>query len=172
LKKAAAELALLVACLIHLPWRRKRHDALQRWRIFITNRYDVRLFVLICVLLFVTPCALVTDNLHDTAVGSTTQTGHPCEITISSEWESAIRETTRKPPSVLCIYELYSLLDRPCNLVDRLPGCRPRGSGFDSRRCQILWVALGLERDSLSPCEYKWGETWKKSSGCGLENWD
>jgi hypothetical protein len=54
----------------------------------------------------------------------------------------------------------------------RLPGCRPRGPGFDSRRCQIIWVAVGLERRPLSPCEDKWGATWKKSSGSGLENWD
>jgi hypothetical protein len=31
---------------------------------------------------------------------------------------------------------------------------------------------LGLERGPLSPCEDKWGATWKKSSGSGLENWD
>jgi hypothetical protein len=48
----------------------------------------------------------------------------------------------------------------------------PRGPGFDSRRYQIFWAALGLERGPLSPCEDKWGATWKKSSGSGLENWD
>jgi hypothetical protein len=31
---------------------------------------------------------------------------------------------------------------------------------------------LSLERVPLSPCESKWGATWKKSSGSGLENWD
>jgi hypothetical protein len=46
------------------------------------------------------------------------------------------------------------------------------GPGFDSRRCQIFWVAVGLERGPLSPCEDKWGTTWKKSSVSGLENWD
>jgi hypothetical protein len=44
-------------------------------------------------------------------------------------------------------------------------------SGFDFRRYQIFWVAVGLERGPLSPCESKWGATWKKSSGSGLENW-
>jgi hypothetical protein len=33
-------------------------------------------------------------------------------------------------------------------------------------------VAVGLERGPLSPCESKWGATWKKSSGSSLENWD
>jgi hypothetical protein len=42
---------------------------------------------------------------------------------------------------------------------------------FDSRRCQIIWVAVCLERRPLSPSEDKWGATWKKSSGSGLENW-
>jgi hypothetical protein len=37
---------------------------------------------------------------------------------------------------------------------------------------QIFWVAVGLEWGPLSPCESKWGATWKKSSGSGLENWD
>jgi hypothetical protein len=36
-------------------------------------------------------------------------------------------------------------------------------SGLDSRRYQIFWEVVGLER------EYNWGATWKKSSGSGLE---
>jgi hypothetical protein len=47
-----------------------------------------------------------------------------------------------------------------------------RCNGFHSRRYQIFWVAVGLERDPLSPCESKWGATGKKSSVSGLENWD
>jgi hypothetical protein len=33
-----------------------------------------------------------------------------------------------------------------CGLVVRLPGCRSRGPGFDSQRCHIFGVAVGLER--------------------------
>jgi hypothetical protein len=29
---------------------------------------------------------------------------------------------------------------------------------------------VGLERDPLSPCDGKWGATWKKISDAGLEN--
>jgi hypothetical protein len=43
-----------------------------------------------------------------------------------------------------------------------------QGPGFDSQRYQIFWVAVGLERGPLNPCEDKWGATWKKSSGSGL----
>jgi hypothetical protein len=71
---------------------------------------------------------------------------------------------------ILSSYRLNE--DRLCGLVVRLPGCKPRGPGFDSRLYQILWVAVGLERGSLSPCEDKWGVTWKKIRGSGLENWD
>jgi hypothetical protein len=34
--------------------------------------------------------------------------------------------------------------------VVRVPGYRSRGSGFDSRRCQIFCEVVGLERGSLS----------------------
>jgi hypothetical protein len=37
-----------------------------------------------------------------------------------------------------------------CGLVVRVRGCKPRGPGFDTRRYQIFWVAVGLERGSLS----------------------
>jgi hypothetical protein len=57
-------------------------------------------------------------------------------------------------------------------IIFDIPGCTPWGPGFDSRRRQIFWVAVGLERGPLSPCEDKWGATWKKSSSFGLENWD
>jgi hypothetical protein len=46
-------------------------------------------------------------------------------------------------------------LDRLCVLVVIVPGCRPRGRGLDSRRYYIFWVAVGLERGPLSPCESK-----------------
>jgi hypothetical protein len=35
-------------------------------------------------------------------------------------------------------------------LVVRVPGYRSRGSGFDSRRYQIFWEVVGLERGPLS----------------------
>jgi hypothetical protein len=34
--------------------------------------------------------------------------------------------------------------------VVRVPGYRPRGSGFDSRRYQIFWEVVGLERGPLN----------------------
>jgi hypothetical protein len=37
-----------------------------------------------------------------------------------------------------------------CGLVVRIPSYRSRGSGFDSRFCQICWEAVGLERGALS----------------------
>jgi hypothetical protein len=50
---------------------------------------------------------------------------------------------------------LFGDLDRLCGLAVRLPRCRSRGLGFDSQRCQIFLVAVGLERDPLSPCDDK-----------------
>jgi hypothetical protein len=40
--------------------------------------------------------------------------------------------------------------DRLCGLVVRVPGYRSRGPEFDSRRCQIFWKVVGLERGPLS----------------------
>jgi hypothetical protein len=54
-------------------------------------------------------------------------------------------------------------------LVIRVSGYRSRGPGFDSRRCQIYWEVVGLERGT-EPREDNWGATWKDSSGSGLEN--
>jgi hypothetical protein len=51
---------------------------------------------------------------------------------------------------------LYKILsskeetDRLCGLVVRVSGYRYRGLGIDSRRYQIFWVVVGLERGPLS----------------------
>jgi hypothetical protein len=37
-----------------------------------------------------------------------------------------------------------------CGLVVRVPGNRYRGLGFDSRRYQIFWEVVGVERGPLS----------------------
>ena len=49
-------------------------------------------------------------------------------------------------PSLSCI----NCTDRLCGLVFRVSGYRYRGLGFDSRRYQIFWVVVGLERGPLS----------------------
>jgi hypothetical protein len=41
-------------------------------------------------------------------------------------------------------------LDRLCGLVLRVSGYRSRGPGFDSRRYQIFWEVMDLERGPLS----------------------
>ena len=43
-----------------------------------------------------------------------------------------------------------SPVDCLCGLVVRVSGYRYRGPGFDPRRYQIFWVAVGLERGPLS----------------------
>jgi hypothetical protein len=46
-----------------------------------------------------------------------------------------------------------------CGLVVKSSGCKPRGPGFNFRRYEILWVAVGLDPCPPSPCEDKWGAT-------------
>ena len=43
-------------------------------------------------------------------------------------------------------YSSEGVEDRLCGLVVRVSGYRYRGLGFDSRRYQIFWVVVGLER--------------------------
>jgi hypothetical protein len=50
--------------------------------------------------------------------------------------------------------------DRLCGLVVRVSGYRSSGPGFDSRRFQIFWEAVGLERGPLG----------RNSSGSSQEN--
>jgi hypothetical protein len=65
---------------------------------------------------------------------------------------------------------LRSIFDRICGLVVKVPGYRSRGPGFGSRRYQIFWEVVGLERGPLclvSTIEELLG---RKSSGPGLES--
>jgi hypothetical protein len=75
---------------------------------------------------------------------------------------------------MLQIYKASVNPDRLCGLVVRVSGYRYRGPGFDSRRFQIFWEAVGLERDPLSlmsTTEELLGRN-TRSSGSGQENRD
>jgi hypothetical protein len=72
------------------------------------------------------------------------------------------------------VYNERTVLYSCCLVIFLHPVARSITQSFSSvfvRHYQIFWVAVGLERGPLSPCESKWGATWKKSSGSGLENW-
>jgi hypothetical protein len=62
-------------------------------------------------------------------------------------------------------------LYRLCGLVVRVPGYRS-GSGFDSRRYQIFWEVVVLERGLLSLVSTTEQLLGRKSSGSGLEQTD
>jgi hypothetical protein len=57
-----------------------------------------------------------------------------------------------------------------CGLVVRVPGYRSRGTEFDSRRYQIFWEVVGLERGPLSLASTTEELLGRNSSGSGLEN--
>jgi hypothetical protein len=48
------------------------------------------------------------------------------------------------------LFGVWVLWDCLCGVMVRVPDCWPRGPGFDSRRYQILCVAVGLERGPLN----------------------
>jgi hypothetical protein len=60
--------------------------------------------------------------------------------------------------------------DRLCGLVVRVPGYRSRDPVFDSRRYQIFWEVVGLERGPLSLVRIIEELLEWKSSGSGQEN--
>jgi hypothetical protein len=60
-------------------------------------------------------------------------------------------------------------LDRLCGLVVRVHGYTSRGPGFDSRRCQMFWEVVGLERGPHSLLRIIEQLLEWKSSGSGLE---
>jgi hypothetical protein len=64
------------------------------------------------------------------------------------------------------------LPDHLCGPVVRIPGRKSGGFGFDSRRYQIIWVAMGLERGPLSIVRINEKLLETKNSGSGLENRD
>jgi hypothetical protein len=63
-----------------------------------------------------------------------------------------------------------SLFDRLSGLVIGVPGCKPRGSVFDSRPYQIFCITLGLELGPLSLLSINEEQLERKYSGSGLEN--
>jgi hypothetical protein len=67
---------------------------------------------------------------------------------------------------------VFVIEDRLCGLVVRVSGYRSRGPGFDSRRYQIFWEVVGLERGQLSLVRIIEELLEWKSSGSALENWD
>jgi hypothetical protein len=61
-------------------------------------------------------------------------------------------------------------MDRLCGLAVRVPDYRYRGLGLDSRRYQIFWEVVGMERGSLSLVSTIEELLGINSSGSGLEN--
>jgi hypothetical protein len=80
-----------------------------------------------------------------------------------------MRADVRPPPSTP---QLSTAIDRLCGLVVRVPGYRSRGSGLDSRRYQIFWEAVGLERGPLSLVRIIRSYLNGKVAAPGLENRD
>jgi hypothetical protein len=65
---------------------------------------------------------------------------------------------------------MYIDICRFCALVVRVPGCYPRGPGFDSRRYQIFCIAVDVERRPLSLVRINEELLEIKSSGSVLKN--
>jgi hypothetical protein len=85
-----------------------------------------------------------------------------------------VLKTIKNKTSMLIITRNFNITDNNrdhlCGLVIRFPGYRSRGPAFDSRRCQILWEEMGLERGPLSLMSTSEELLGRNKSGSGLEN--
>jgi hypothetical protein len=94
------------------------------------------------------------------------------------EFRDQLSHPDKSHDSCLPVSRLQRLLQRACvvktyilsGLVVRVPGYRCWGPGFDSRRYQIFWEVVGLERDPLSLVRIIEELLEWKSSGSGLKN--
>jgi hypothetical protein len=105
-------------------------------------------------------CGLTEGGSVETAAG-----GGNCQIFLS--------DLLSRISSVIYIHTFYLIVlttDRLCGLVVRVPGYRFRGPEFDSRRYQIFWEVVGLERGPLSLLRITEELLDWKSSGSSEEN--
>jgi hypothetical protein len=74
------------------------------------------------------------------------------------------------PTASYFLWCLYGVRDHLCDLVVRVSGYRSRGPGFDTRRFQIFWEAVGLERCPLSLVRKTEELLGRNSSGSGQKS--
>jgi hypothetical protein len=89
---------------------------------------------------------------------------------IKYSFESLIYRRLSNHTKPLLIPFKFFRQDRLCGLVVRVPGYRSKDPGFDSRRYQIFWEVVGLERVPLSLVRIIEELLEWKSRGSGLES--
>jgi hypothetical protein len=97
-----------------------------------------------------------------------------CQLVWNGSFRNCMRLYLRiwDGEELCCIFIKHDryALDRLCGLVVRVPGYRSRGPGFDSRRYQVFWEVVDLERGPLSLVRITEELLEWKSCGFGQEN--
>jgi hypothetical protein len=78
-------------------------------------------------------------------------------------------DASNQSTTLLLFFFFYRRMCLSC-IVVRVPGYRSRDPGFESRRYQIFWEVVGLERGPLSLVSTIEELLRRNSSGSGLEN--
>jgi hypothetical protein len=105
------------------------------------------------------------DQMYS-SLGNSTHTYIPPQ---GSQWQ--LEESAEVSPKSSFLQEHYSRScpssDRLCGVAVRVPGYRFRDPGFDSRRYQVFWEVVSLERGPLSLLRETEELLEWKSSGSG-----
>jgi hypothetical protein len=111
--------------------------------------------------------SISTDGLRKILVGATTESADFNRELLEYNTNFTIWYTQS---SSIFKKKVINLSDRFCGLVVRVPGYWSRGPGLDSRRYQIFWEIVGLERVQLSLVRIIEELLEWKSSGSGSRN--
>jgi hypothetical protein len=93
----------------------------------------------------VTPCSPAEIYRHFGVTSVNFHRRRTPEHEYSQLWEPQTQHILSVLYNVIIRY-----MHRLCGLVVRVPGYTSRGPGFNSRRYQIFWEVVGLERGPLS----------------------